>query len=66
MNTIRVLLFVAVNKDALYQPDVKKAFLNGDLVKEDFSNHTLFAKVSKTRRIAVLIVYMDDIKKIRY
>ena len=35
MNTVRVLLSVAVNKDwTLYQPDAKNAFLNEDLMEE--------------------------------
>ncbi|KAL0546639.1 hypothetical protein IC582_016551 [Cucumis melo] len=110
LNTVKVLLSVAVNRDwPLYQLDVKNAFLNGDLVEEVYmspppfeaqfgqqvcklqkslyglkhsprawfdrftifvksqgysqghSDHTLFIKVSETGKIAVLIVYVDDI-----
>ena len=35
LNTVRIILFVAVNQDLpLYQLDVKNAFLNGDLMEE--------------------------------
>ncbi|KAL0544417.1 hypothetical protein IC582_019532 [Cucumis melo] len=90
LNTVRVLLYVVVNKNwPLYQLDVKNAFWNGDLVEEVYMSsrqdlkpnlvsrfttfvksqgyshghcdHTLFTKVSKTRKIVVLIVYVDDI-----
>ncbi|KAL0540394.1 hypothetical protein IC582_024631 [Cucumis melo] len=111
LNTVRVLLSIAMNKDwPLYERDVKNAFLNGDLVEEVYmslplgfetlfgqkvcklqkslyglkqsprtwfdrfttfvksqwysqghSDHTLFTKVSKTGKIAILIVYVDDI-----
>ncbi|TYK25905.1 Cysteine-rich RLK (receptor-like protein kinase) 8 [Cucumis melo var. makuwa] len=111
LNTVKVLLSVAVNKDwPLYQLDVKNAFSNGDLVEEVYmspllgfeaqfsqqvcklqkslyglkqsprawfdrfttfvksqgysqghSYHTLFTKVPETGKIAVLIVYVDDI-----
>ncbi|KAA0036962.1 Cysteine-rich RLK (RECEPTOR-like protein kinase) 8 [Cucumis melo var. makuwa] len=81
LNIVRVLS-VVVNKDwPLYQPDVKNAFLNEDLVEESprawfdrfttfvksqgysqgHSDHTLFTKVSATGKIAILIVYVDDI-----
>ncbi|KAL0559508.1 hypothetical protein IC582_004121 [Cucumis melo] len=111
LNTIRVLLFVAVNKDwPLYQLDVKNVFLNEDPVEEVYMSpplgfeaqfgqqvcklqkslyglkqslrawfdrfttfvksqgysqghfdQTLFTKASKTGKIAILIVYVDDI-----
>ncbi|KAA0037323.1 Beta-galactosidase [Cucumis melo var. makuwa] len=111
LNTVRVLLSIAVNKYwSLYQLNVKNAFLNGDLVEDVYMSHpagfeaqfgqqvsklkkslyglkqsprswfdrfttfvksqgyskghsdqTLFTKVSKTGKIAVLIIYVDDI-----
>ena len=111
LNTVRVLLSVAINKNwPLYQLDVKKTFINGDLEEEVYmspppgfeaqfdhrvcklhkslyglkqslrawfdkfttfvksegynlghSNYTLFTEVSKSGKIAMLIVYVDDI-----
>ena len=112
INSIRVLLSLAVNSDwPLYQLDVKNAFLNGDLEEEVFmslppgfenklgsdkvcrlkkslyglkqsprawferfekivtsygflqsqADHTIFYKHSKDGKVAILIVYVDDI-----
>ena len=36
-------------------------FLNSHGYNQEHSDHTLFIEVSKTRKITVLIVYVDDI-----
>ncbi|XP_059590835.1 retrovirus-related Pol polyprotein from transposon RE1 isoform X1 [Vitis vinifera] len=112
LNTIRILLSLAVNQDwCLQQLDIKNAFLNGDLEEEVYmeippgfeesmaknqvcklqkslyglkqsprawfdrftkavlklgykqgqADHTLFVKKSHARKLAILIVYVDDI-----
>ncbi|TYK05024.1 Cysteine-rich RLK (receptor-like protein kinase) 8 [Cucumis melo var. makuwa] len=68
LNAVRVLLYVAMNKDwPLYQLDVKNAFLNEDLEVEVYMSppsgfEAKFShQVSKARKVAVLIVYVDDI-----
>ncbi|RVW81044.1 Retrovirus-related Pol polyprotein from transposon TNT 1-94 [Vitis vinifera] len=112
LNTIRILLSLAVNQDwCLQQLDIKNAFLNGDLEEEVYmeippgfeesmaknqvcklqkslyglkqsprtwfdrftkavlklgykqgqADHTLFVKKSHAGKLAILIVYVDDI-----
>ncbi|RVW44801.1 Retrovirus-related Pol polyprotein from transposon RE1 [Vitis vinifera] len=68
-----ILLSLAVNQDwCLQQLDIKNAFLNGDLeeftkavlklgYKQGQADHTLFVKKSHARKMAILIVYVDDI-----
>ncbi|RVW25301.1 Retrovirus-related Pol polyprotein from transposon RE1 [Vitis vinifera] len=86
LNTIRILLSLAVNQDwCLQQLDIKNAFLNGDLEEEVYmeippawfdrftkavlklgykqgqADHTLFVKKSHAGKMAILIIYVDDI-----
>ncbi|RVX10878.1 Retrovirus-related Pol polyprotein from transposon TNT 1-94 [Vitis vinifera] len=84
LNTIRILLSLAVNQDwCLQQLDIKNAFLNGDLEEEVYmeilpgfegsmeknqlgykqgqADHTLFVKKSHAGKMAILIVYVNDI-----
>ncbi|RVX15531.1 Retrovirus-related Pol polyprotein from transposon RE1 [Vitis vinifera] len=84
LNTIRILVSLAVNQDlCLQQLDIKNVFLNGDLEEEVYmeippgfegsmaknqlgykqgqADHTLFVKKSHARKMAILIVYVDDI-----
>ncbi|KAA0054971.1 Cysteine-rich RLK (receptor-like protein kinase) 8 [Cucumis melo var. makuwa] len=74
LNTVRVLLSVTVNKDwPLYKLDVKNVVfewrpcggnslpLSSPKGTARGFDHTLFTKVSKTVKIVILIVYVDDI-----
>ncbi|RVW87743.1 Retrovirus-related Pol polyprotein from transposon RE1 [Vitis vinifera] len=86
LNTIRILLSLAVNQDwCLQQLDIKKCVSNGDLEEEVYmeippgfegsmakirfansknpcqADHTLFVKKSHVGKMAILIVYVDDI-----
>ncbi|RVW36998.1 Retrovirus-related Pol polyprotein from transposon TNT 1-94 [Vitis vinifera] len=77
LNTIRILLSLAINQDwCLQQLDIKNAFLNGDLEEEVYmeippgfegsmaknqADHTLFVQKSHAGKMTILIVYVDDI-----
>nr|CAN61034.1 hypothetical protein VITISV_041749 [Vitis vinifera] len=62
INSSRILLSLVVNFNwPLHQLDIKNAFLNGDLEEKSQANHTIFYKHSKDGKIAILIVYVDDI-----
>ncbi|KAA0055419.1 Retrovirus-related Pol polyprotein from transposon TNT 1-94 [Cucumis melo var. makuwa] len=66
LNTVRVLLSIAVNKDwPLYHLDVKNAFLNGDLVVEVYMSPPPGFEAQFDQQMCklqkFLYVYVDDI-----
>ncbi|RVW43409.1 Retrovirus-related Pol polyprotein from transposon RE1 [Vitis vinifera] len=69
LNTIRILLSLAVNQDwCLQQLDIKNVFLNSDLEEEVYMEippgfEESMAKNQKSHagKMAILIVYVDDI-----
>ena len=64
LNTIRVMLSVAVNKDwPLYQLDIKNAFLNGDLVEEVYMSPPSEFKAQLGQQVCKLQKFLYTLKQ---